>query len=221
MKWRRRNLLGLSRHDPGLAQSLAENPPTDPSLELLRGPSGAWTARRTDAKGRKGFVHSSMAPLDQARRVIAACLPASFREDRAPQGAVCLLLGIGLGWPALAAAELIPEGVGLWLADSSPDAFSKGLDCLDLSGLWDRRRLRLMFGAPLPSLVHRLAGAGPGAWTVAVTDSVLDSDPVGRTWALDWLRVLGEIKAPPQAEADGLPDWLLQVGLNLTRGDLA
>jgi len=215
VRWRRRNLLGLSRHDPGLAGLLGQA--ADPAgLEAFRGPWGRYTARGLGPDGRRTLMHSSVDPLGQSRRALEASLPGAWLQGRVPEAAVCVVLGLGLGWPGLAASELLAPDAALWLADTGPAGLSAGMDVLDLAPLWRRKRLRLLFGPPDPALLARLAGCGGLA--VSVAEPVVDAQAGGRDWTLAWVRALGAFAAGA-AHVAGLPDWLDLVCSGRMRGE--
>jgi hypothetical protein len=161
-------------------------------------------------------------PQGQARRALDAALSSDWLNGKIPELSACLLLGTGLGWPALAAAEMLPPSVGLWIADPSSEAFSYGLDCLDFSSLFDRKRVRFLFGPPNPELAAagKSGWVGGGAFAAAVTEGVLDSEPGGREWARSWIRTVSEAKPRNLSAGDGLPPWLRLVQGARLRGEL-
>ncbi len=216
---RAHNLLGLSRHEPTLALDLAlRKAKPSPDLEPMLGKSGAWTLQRRLPDGRIATLHSPRDPRAEAARQVQARLAAFLGQEG--QGGVCLILGLGLGWPALVAAELLPKATALWIADARADAFLLGLDRLDLTALWSRARVRVRFGPPEPGLLDRLSGC---AWGVSVQDGLLEAHPGGRAWAVEWLKAaegaLGHVPAP--ADTSGLPAWLGLCATTRLRGELA
>jgi hypothetical protein len=117
---------------------------------------------------------------------------------------VCALLGVGLGWPALAAAQRLPASLTLLLGDPQDGLFRLGLAHLDLGPLWRRRRLAFAFGEPDPGLLRAAAHSGVA---VCLQDSVIEAFSGGRSWALACLRGLQAPKPTPTV-LDGLPEWL-------------
>lgn len=222
MRWWGANLRGLSRFEPALARGLAQRGPAPlEGVDLLRGPAGAWTARRRGPDGRRVQLHGYNQPQDSAARVLEAALPQSWKGQPAPAQGAFAVLGLGLGWPALAAAARLPPGLSLLLADPDPGLFLLGLARLDLRPLWLRKTLRLAFGQPPPDLMAASARLGVA---VSVQDSVLEAFEGGRDWALAWVRGLQAAQAPAPAagdwSADGLPDWLRLTLDSRLRGEL-
>jgi hypothetical protein len=216
MRWWAANLRALSRHDPALGLRLAEvGPGKVAGLELLRGAQGAWTARRLGAQGRPLLLHGHMDPLASAARSLEPQVPPAWSRDASPVG-VFALLGLGLGWPALAAAARLPASLGLILADPEDGLFRQGLARLDLRPLWERKRLVFSFGEPCADLAQRAAAAGVA---VGTQDGVLEAFQDGRAWALRWLRALRP--APADASPpDDLPAWLTLLRQAHLRGEL-
>lgn len=200
---RSRNLCGLSRHDPLLAEKFQAACSTG-TVTPFRGAQSYWTAWAEGRDGGRCLLHSSTDPFEDEVRGLRGALPQSWMQGRAPQGAICLIVGLGMGWPALAAAALLPQNVAIWAADPAREAFSMGLDVLDMDRLWERRRLRLFLGGGEPSAGLNVAGAV----TVSVTQGPLDASDPSRSWTTGFLRTLVGVKAPPMAHREGLPDWL-------------
>jgi hypothetical protein len=216
LRWWSPNLRALSRHDPALGLRLAAaGPGKVEGLELLRGSQGAWTARWLGPQGRPLLLHGQVDPLASAARSLEPQLPAAWRAEAAPVG-VFALLGLGLGWPALAAAARLPASVSLLLADPADGLFRQGLARLDLRPLWARKRLHFCFGEPPQDLAARAAAEGVG---VGTQDGVLEAFPEGRAWALRWIRALRGMPAPAAAPED-LPAWLTLLRQAHLRGEL-
>jgi hypothetical protein len=161
------------------------------------------------------LLHGQVDPLASAARSLEPQVPAAWRGDAAPVG-VFALLGLGLGWPALAAAARLPTSLSLLLADPSDALFRQGLARLDLRALWNRKRLIFSFGDPPEGLARRVASSGVA---VGTQDSVLEAFQDGRAWALRWIRAL---RATPTETpvSDDLPAWLTLLRQAHLRGEL-
>jgi hypothetical protein len=215
VRWWAPNLRGLSRHDPVLAQTLdGAGPGRVPGLELMRGVQGAWTASRLGPKGSPLLLHGRVDPLGAAARSLEPQVPPAWSPDAAPLG-VFVLLGLGLGWPALAAAQRLPASLTLLLADPDDSLLRQGLAHLDLRPVWNRKRLRLCFGEPQAELAAKAAASGVA---VGSQDAVLQAFSDGRGWALRWMRALRG--APAEAgKCEDLPAWLTLLRQAHLRGE--
>ncbi len=113
----------------------------EPDLELQTARNGMPTARRDGI-----LLHSAYDPVREADRDIAACFPEGSTVS------ALVLLGIGLGYHASAAARMYPK-VPLIIVEPSLHRLLSAMSVTDLSGLFSHAELMICPGLRTPAII--------------------------------------------------------------------
>ncbi len=168
-----KNLAVLTERHPDAAAALKAAQPGPGPYRVTNAADGRPTLSAEDATGRTVSIHGRRDPRHEADALAERLDP-----DRAGP---MVLLGLGLGYPALALARRLPAERPLVIVEPDLDLFCLAIEHLDLTELLARPRTTLLIGTDQEAVIDTITRlqiqAGLAPISLAVWRPLVRFDP--------------------------------------------